>query len=375
LVGAEAMTSMDLLYSDDEELLRDALRRLLVDRCDLSKAKDIYDGDRSMIAPLWMSVAQELGLAGTLIPQDVEGAGLSAREAAVILEEVGFALAPIPFLTSAVVGTTILIEPKDDLLPQLATGQVTVALAVPFTTAAGDEVGTVHVDEKSKLCGEIRSIAGALEADYLLVPVRAQGGTRIFAVDTSQVDLTAASSLDMTRQLADAKLEGCEGRLVLENAEHVLRQSLLVGAAMIASEQIGIARWCLQSTVKYLMERRQFGRVLGGYQALKHRLADLYVTIEAAAAAARYASATLAANDEDFPVAAAVAKSACSEAAVLAAEEALQLHGGIGMTWEYPVHLYLKRAKSAQLAFGTPGAHRQRLSTLVNLSKGCAANG
>jgi alkylation response protein AidB-like acyl-CoA dehydrogenase len=129
-----------------------------------------------------------------------------------------------------------------------------------------------------------------------------------------------------------------------------------------------VARWCLETTVAYLKERRQFGRVVGGFQSLKHRLADLYTGVESAAAAARYAAATLAAGDPDAAVAASLAKAYCSELAVLAAEEAVQLHGGIGMTWEHPVHLYLKRAKSDQLALGTPGRHRAHLATLVDLA-------
>ena len=124
-----------------------------------------------------------------------------------------------------------------------------------------------------------------------------------------------------------------------------------------------MARWCLETTIAYLKERRQFGRVVGGFQALKHRLADLYTGVESAAAAARYAAATLAEGDPDASLAASVAQSYCSDLAVHAAEEAVQLHGGIGMTWEHPAHLYLKRAKSDQIALGTPGRHRARLAT------------
>jgi alkylation response protein AidB-like acyl-CoA dehydrogenase len=146
-----------------------------------------------------------------------------------------------------------------------------------------------------------------------------------------------------------------------------IESALLTGAGLLASEQVGIAAWCLTSTVSYLKERRQFGRVVGGFQAIKHRLADLYVTVESASSAARYAAAALAAGDLDSTVAVHLAAAYCGDAAVLAAEEAVQLHGGIGMTWEHPAHLYLKRAKADQLAFGTPGWHRARLAALVDL--------
>jgi alkylation response protein AidB-like acyl-CoA dehydrogenase len=129
-----------------------------------------------------------------------------------------------------------------------------------------------------------------------------------------------------------------------------------------------VARWCLETTVAYLKERRQFGRAVGGFQALKHRLADLYTGVESAAAAARYAAAALAVDDPDVDVAASLAQAYCGDLAVLAAEEAVQLHGGIGMTWEHPAHLYLKRAKSDQIALGTPGRHRAWLGVLVDLA-------
>jgi len=139
------------------------------------------------------------------------------------------------------------------------------------------------------------------------------------------------------------------------------------GAGLLASEQVGVARWCLDTTVAYLKQRRQFGRVVGGFQAIKHRLADLFVAVEQATAAARYAAAALAAGDADIPVAVSTAQTFCSDVAVRAAEEAIQLHGGIGMTWEYPLHLYVKRAKADQIALGTPGDHHARLAQIVDL--------
>jgi alkylation response protein AidB-like acyl-CoA dehydrogenase len=136
---------------------------------------------------------------------------------------------------------------------------------------------------------------------------------------------------------------------------------------LLASEQVGIAQWCLDTTIGYLKERRQFGEPVGGFQALKHRIADLYVAVESARAAAIHAAATAGHDDLDSRIAAAVAQSYCAQVAVLAAEEAVQMHGGIGMTWEHPAHLYLKRAKADQAALGSPGAHRASLARLVDL--------
>ncbi|MFC7502752.1 acyl-CoA dehydrogenase family protein, partial [Nocardioides sp. GCM10030258] len=191
--------------------------------------------------------------------------------------------------------------------------------------------------------------------------------SHLYSVDVSAVTVTPRVCLDMTRQVADVTLDGIAGALVLADAEPAVRRALDWGAALMASEQLGVARWCLETTVTYLKVRKQFGRVLGGFQALKHRLADLYTDVESGAAAARYAAATLAAGDGDGVLATSIAQAFNSDLAVRAAEEAVQLHGGIGMTWEHPAHLYLKRAKADQIALGTPGRHRARVGVLVDL--------
>jgi alkylation response protein AidB-like acyl-CoA dehydrogenase len=367
------MSDLDLLESDVEQELRASVRDLLTDRCPPSAVLPVYDGDRSLVAPLWKALATDLGLAGLLVPEERGGSGASAREAAVVLEELGRAAAPVPFLTSSVVAATVLLAaepggPADDLLARLAEGDLTAAPALPLSTAPGGELTTVRVDG-GRLTGSVRSVAGALEADVLLVPAAGPDGTSVHAVRAADAAIAPVTSLDMTRQLADVTFDGAAGEQLLAApaGAQAVRRGLETGAALLASEQVGVAQWCLATTVAYLRERRQFGRVVGSFQALKHRLADLYVATEQAAAAARYAAVTTAVGDPDAGIAAAVAASFCGDVAVRAAEEAVQLHGGIGMTWEHPAHLYLKRAKADQLALGTPGAHRARLAGLVDL--------
>jgi alkylation response protein AidB-like acyl-CoA dehydrogenase len=332
------VSDLNLLYTDVEDDLRATVRDVLADHCDPSAVTAVYDGDRSVVAGLWKALAVDLGLAGLLVPEERGGAGASAREAAVVLEELGRYAAPVPFLTSSVVATTVLLDADSVLLGQLATGERTAALVVPLSTAPDGPL-----------------------------PATGPGGLGVYAVPAAQVGVTPVVSLDMTRQLADVALDGVPAELVVRQAKPAVRRALEAGAALLASEQAGVARWCLETTVAYLKERRQFGRVVGGFQALKHRLADLYTGVESGHAAARNAAAALAAGDPDGPVATAVAQAYCSDLAVLAAEEAVQLHGGIGMTWEHPAHLYLKRAKADQIAFGTAGAHRARLAELVDL--------
>ncbi|MFD3925763.1 acyl-CoA dehydrogenase family protein [Streptomyces sp. NPDC058614] len=364
----------NLLDTETETDLRTVVRDLLADRCDPITVVAVYDGDHSITPPLWKALAVELGLAGLLVPEDRGGAGASAREVAVVLEELGRAVAPVPFLTSSVVAATTLLAapvggPADELIASLAAGETTAALLLPLATAPGAEASSLTVDADGRISGRVTSVGGAVESDVLLAPVTTPEGTALYAVLARDAVVEPVSSLDMTRRLADVSLDGAAGELLLppESGAAAVRRGLETGAALLASEQVGVARWCLATTVAYLKDRRQFGRVVGGFQALKHRVADLYVAVESASAAARYAAATVAEDHPDRLVATAVAQAWCSDVAVRTAEEAIQLHAGIGMTWEHPVHLFLKRAKADQIVFGTPGLHRARLGGLVGL--------
>jgi alkylation response protein AidB-like acyl-CoA dehydrogenase len=193
----------------------------------------------------------------------------------------------------------------------------------------------------------------------------------LHAVDVAdqRVSTSPAVSLDLTRPIADISLDNVPSTLLAgrARAESAVDGALWTAAGLLASEQVGIAEWCLSTTVAYLKERHQFGRPVGSFQALKHRLADLWQELALARAAARHAADTAGEGGDESRLAASLANSLCSDVAVHAAEECVQLHGGIGMTWEHPAHLYLKRAKADQIALGTPGRHRQLLAPLANL--------
>jgi alkylation response protein AidB-like acyl-CoA dehydrogenase len=284
------------------------------------------------------------------------------------------------------------VSPAAELLRRMADGGLTAALAVEFAALPGVSggAGGSAASQQSRrfpaavrvagpgdleagtirLRGTIPAVADALPADVLLVPAEGVPNA-IYLVEATApgVHRTPVVSLDMTRQLCDISLDGAPGRqiVVADAAEAAVDAGLTAGAAVLAAEQLGLAQRCLDMTVGYLKERRQFARPIGSFQALKHRLADLWTMITLARAASRYAAACLADGDPDTPVAVALAKSACCEAAVTAAQECVQMHGGIGFTWEHPAHLYLKRAKAASVGFGTPGAHLAALAGLVNL--------
>ncbi|ARP68955.1 acyl-CoA dehydrogenase [Streptomyces pluripotens] len=353
----------DLLYSEEEEALRAAVRDLLTDHCAPADVIVRTESDAPHDVRLWKTLADGMGLAGLLVPEELGGQGATHREAAVVLEELGRAVAPVPYLTSAVVATEALLEcGAGDLLAELASGTTIGVLAVGLHTAPGAGFPVVRL-EGGALHGELTAIADATVADVLLVPAD-DGG--LYAVPASATTITAQVSLDLTRPVAHVALEGVRGAHRLGDAEPAVRRALHAAAGLLASEQLGVADWALTETVRYLKERKQFNRPVGGFQALKHRLAQLWLEVVSLRAAARAAADALA-TGEDTDITVVVAQAYAAPVAVRVTEEALQLHGGIGMTWEHPVHLYLKRAKADSIAYGTAGTHREALAGLTGL--------
>ncbi|MEV4746382.1 acyl-CoA dehydrogenase family protein [Streptosporangium sp. NPDC049248] len=365
---------MTLLYTEVEEELRASVRGLLADRCPADAVLKRVESEAPYDMDLWKTLSREIGVAGLLVPEDHGGAGASAREVAVVLEELGRAVAPLPFFTSSVLATKALLQVgEEDLIQELASGETTAALAVSLAASPYRPLPeTVTVTDEGLLNGEVRAVAGADVADVLLVPV----GTALYRVEAENVRIEVLPSLDLTRPIATVTFSDTPasalGRLDV-------RRVLSFGAGLLASEQLGVAEWCLGTTLAYIKERHQFARPVGSFQAVKHRMADLWLDVVRARAAARNA-ADLPAGDagdragfgdaetvQSRELAAAVAKSWCSEVALHVAEESVQLHGGIGMTWEHPVHLYLKRAKATEIALGTPGAHREAVAALADL--------
>lgn len=360
----------NLQYTDTEEALRDSIRRWFTERTPLTEVARSYESPAPDHTGLWGTFARDLGLAGLLVPEELGGAGASEREAAVVCEEIGRALGPVPFLSSAILATvTLLRAGATEQVGALADGSVVGALAVPLSATA-DALGSGVVATDGVLSGRVTTVAGATESDVLVVPAMGAQGIELYVLPTTStgVTVTPVIGLDMSRPIADIEFDGASGgRVDTADAAGAVAVALRSGAALLASEQYGVASWCLATTLAYVKDRKQFGRTIGSYQAIKHRLADLWLQVSSAGAAARYAADTAARGDADAEVAAHVAASFCGDVAVKAAEECIQLHGGIGMTWEYPAHLFLKRAKSDQIALGTGYWHRARLAELVDL--------
>ncbi|MDI3406199.1 acyl-CoA dehydrogenase family protein [Streptomyces cavernicola] len=368
----QVSTSADLLYSETEDELRSVVRDLLTDRCTAGGVLARIETDEPHDRELWKALATEMGLAGLLVPEKLGGQGATHREAAVVLEELGRAVAPVPYLSSAVIATELLLGCPQERpqvaaqLGELASGRLVGALVVPFATAPHGPYPRVRRSADGLLHGTVTAVADAAGADLLYVAT--DDALYALAADQDGVTVTPRTSFDLTRPLTDVTLDGARGgEPVSEDPDTAVRRGLRAGAGLLASEQLGLADWCLAETVAYTRDRHQFNRPVGSFQALKHRLADLWLETVNARAAARNAADALATDSAEAPLAAALAQAYCSPVAVHAAEEALQLHGGIGMTWEHPVHLYLKRAKADATGLGSAGRHREAIAELVDL--------
>ena len=279
----------------------------------------------------------------------------------------------MPFLgTTLATAALLAIEPAGtDLLAKVASGGLVAVLVLPLSTPPGSPVPDSVRFDGERLTGTVTSVADAAAADLLLVPTP----DGLFAVDAGAARVTPVVSLDQTRPLCDVTFDSAPGTLVATEPSSVGSSAvgtawdaaLTAGAVVLASDQLGVATWCLESTVDYVKTRYQFARPVGSFQAVKHRLAQLWVEVTQARAVARYAAGCLAEGDPDVAVAASLAQAHCGPIAVRAAEECVQLHGGIGFTWEHPAHWYLKRAKSSAIALGTAAQHRAVLGALVDL--------
>ncbi|OBY29151.1 acyl-CoA dehydrogenase family protein [Mycolicibacter kumamotonensis] len=336
--------------------------------------RTLMETERGFDPATWTKMGGELGLQQLAIPEEYGGAGYTFIELGVVLEEMGRALLCAPFLSSVVIAANTLLLSSDDqskkeLLPALASGEKTGTLA--FTEADGRwGVGGIATTATQSangwtLNGEKMFVLDGHTADLLLVIARTANGPSIFAVEGSESGLRRVpmQTMDLTRKQAritftdvPARLVGAEGE-----AAEVVPRVLNLAAVALAVEAVGGAQQCLDMAVEYAKVREQFGRPIGSFQAIKHKCADLLLEVESARSAAYYAMWAAAGNSSELPMAAAMAKAYCTEAYAHAAAENIQIHGGIGFTWEHPAHLYFRRAKSTELLLGDPAYHRELL--------------
>ncbi|GHH07101.1 acyl-CoA dehydrogenase family protein [Streptomyces lanatus] len=378
---------MDASFTPEQDEIRRTLRELLHSRCGPRELRAAVDTPAGHDPALWTALAEQLGLPGLALPEAYGGVGCSATELALACEETGRALAPTPLLATAVLAAPLITAlgtdtQRAELLPRLASGALTATLAVPGTAlaaalaltgtgdgdwAGGGRAGGVQARRAGggwRLYGQVDQVLDGHSAGLLVVAAHAGGFARsrtlLFLVpgDAAGVVRVRQTALDATRPQGRVQLRDVEAELLGQEDTDVLGALARAGdlaAAVLACEAVGAADRVLERTVEYVRQREQFGRAIGSFQAVKHRLADVYVGVEAARSAAYYAAW---AQSGTTPPASRLALAQALEGLRIASGEAVQLHGGIGFTWEHEAHLYFKRAAGDELLFGP--VHRLR---------------
>jgi alkylation response protein AidB-like acyl-CoA dehydrogenase len=371
---------MQLVFDTEQEDLRRAVRRFLENEVPLATVRTLMETPDAHDPALWRRMAGELGLQGLLVPEEHGGSGAGFVELAVVAEEMGRAVLPGPFLSTAVLAVSAVLDAGDDeaakdLLPGIADGSTIATLAVTEGEGRWELSATAATAQPSGQGWALHGVKdyvpdGAL-AGLLLVVARTDAGLSLFAVDGTGagVTRTARPTLDQTRPLARIELDGAVGRLVGADgaAGDTVQETLHKAAVALALEQVGGAQAALDMAVAYAKQRVQFGRVIGSFQAVKHKAADVMLKVESARAAAYYGAWAVAAGSDEVPAVASLAKAYCSDAYFAAAAENIQIHGGIGFTWEHDAHLHLKRAEATRLWLGDPSWHRARLADAIGV--------
>ncbi|WP_332643805.1 acyl-CoA dehydrogenase family protein [Aeromicrobium sp.] len=344
----------DLVPSQDHIELARSVRKMLDKRSDSQAVRNAFNG---FDTELWSTLCKQMGVAALAIPEESGGAGFTLAETYVVLEELGRALTPSPLLASVTAAAALTDSP---LLEEIAAGSVATLAWSGVTGPADAPVGVTFKD--GKLTGSVSPVLYADVAEFILVAAEHDGGVGLFSVDPSAVTRTKVAGLDPTLSFATLELDGVAAETISLDAASALATAHRVGTLAAAALQVGCAQRGLDMTVEYTKQREQFGRPIGSFQALKHRMADLLVRVQMSRAGAW---AAVQAHVNDAPNAdrlAAAAGSYCSDAAVEVAGETVQLHGGIAITWEHDAHLILKRAQALNQLFGLP--HQQRASLI-----------
>ena len=376
---------MNFAFSEEQEELRRTVRAFLEDKSPSAEVRRLMETTEGYDPAVWQQMGEQLGLQGLAIPEEHGGSGYTYVELVVVLEEMGRALLCAPYFSTVALAANTLLHAGDDsakkeLLPGIASGETVATLAITEDNGRWDAEGITATATKAgdgyTIDGHKMFVLDGHTASLVLVAARTPGtsgesGIGIFAVpgDASGLTRTSLATMDQTRKQARLELSGVPARLVGAEGEGwpVLSRVLDLAAVALAAEQVGGAQKCLEMSVDYAKVRVQFGRPIGSFQAIKHKCADMLLEVESAKSAAYYAGWAAAELNDELPVVASLAKAYCSDAYFHAAAENIQIHGGIGFTWEHDAHLYFKRAKSSELLLGDPTYHRELLAQRIGI--------
>jgi alkylation response protein AidB-like acyl-CoA dehydrogenase len=383
---SSALREAALGDTPEQAELRGAARGYLAKVMPEAEVRRLMDSTAGIDRDAWRRLANEHGWQGLAIPEQYGGAGYGFAELAVVLSECGRALAFPPMLTTVAIAANLLLTAADEqaranYLPAIAAGELLVAVAGSLEPTGDRDAGrgaevVAHRSASGgwRLSGRCDFVQDGVAADLILVIARTEDGDVLFACSAAESTLnrTPMATLDLTRKQARLTFEGTPARLIATAADlaQAMRRLPDIAGAALALEQVGGADRILELAVEYAGVREQFGRPIGSFQAIKHKCADLLVDLEAARSATAFAVWAVATEDPSLPLAAAIAQAACSETYSRLAAEAVQIHGGIGFTWEHVAHLYFRRAKGDELFLGDAVRQRARVGALVGLNRG-----
>jgi len=379
---------MFFAFTEEQEELRRSARRLLETASSSPRVRAAMATEKGYDAEVWQRLGEELGWTSLAIPEAYGGAGLGFVELAGVMEEMGRALLCAPFLSTVCLAATAVLlggteQQKRDLLPGMAAGRTTGSLAFLGPSGQWDApsfgVSFVRRGDDYVLSGTASFVLDGHTAQVILVVAHPpHGGARedraIFVVpgDAPGLERRPLPTMDMTRKqaeltLRDVRVPASAHLGPPRTGSATFDRTLDLAKVALAAEQVGGAQRCLEMALDYAKTRVQFGRPIGSFQAIKHKLADMFVQVESARSASYYAAWAAAESEGELPAAAALAKAYCSDVYFHAAAENIQIHGGVGFTWEHDAHLYFKRAKSSETLFGDAAFHREIVARQMGL--------
>jgi len=379
---------MNFGFSEDQEMLRDAARKFLDSECPTTFVRKMMADDTAHATELWKKITQ-LGWLGIIVPEEHGGSGGSFLDLVVILEEMGKSLMPGPFFAAVLLGSTALLaggskEQQAAVLPKVAAGELVLTLALAEKSGRYDAAGvTLAATSKGRdfvLSGEKLFVPDAHVADQLVVAARtgqgkgAEDGVTLFLVDAKApgVTISQLKTVDMTRRqchvaFRDVAMAGSQVLGEVGKGWPIIQRVLDQAMAGLCAEAVGTGQKALDMAVTYAKERVQFGKPIGSFQAVKHKCVDMMVQVENARSLTYYAAWTVDENVAEARQAVPMAKAYCSDMGKTVTSEAIQVHGGIGFTWEHDMHLFYRRALASEAAFGSAPVHREIVAQTLNL--------
>jgi alkylation response protein AidB-like acyl-CoA dehydrogenase len=373
------MSKVFALSAEQDEFRR-MIRRFVEANASEAAVRKQMETERGWDSAVWSEMAAQLGLQGLIVPEAFGGQGFGTVELCIALEEMGRSLLCAPYFSTVVLAVNTLLQAGDAeaqgaLLPRIASGQAIATLAFAEPSGRWDASGIEATARRRGAAWRIQGtklyVLDGHTADAVLVAARTEAGVSLFSVagDAAGLNRTPLATLDPTRKQARLDFDGVEATPIGADGAGgaVLSAVLDLAAVALAAEQVGGAQRCLDMSVAYARERVQFGRPIGSFQAIKHKCADVLLEVESARSAAYYAGWCASERGHELPAVASLAKAYCSDAYLHAASENIQIHGGIGFTWEHPAHLYFRRAKSSALLFGDASYHRELVARRIGI--------